>query len=236
MGWVRAQPQEAAASSPATLSPRGRLWGLLWSLALGGGPGGPLAARLAGAAVQAAGMVVADELRQTAAPAGGADTGPGPGPGSGGSGSPAGVSSDAALAAGLLGLAAAAYARDGIAGSELVASAGEALVASAAWKLALGRARPYQGLGPYTLRPFLAAPAQAAQDGRPLLGARWDSLPSTHASVAWAAARSVARHLPDLAPAAYGWALYVSMARAAEGRHWPSDLWLGAELARELNP
>ncbi|HEY8487335.1 MAG TPA: phosphatase PAP2 family protein [Limnochordales bacterium] len=235
---MRAQPQEAAASSPAAVSPKGRLWGLLWSLALGGGPGGPLAARLAGAAVQAAGMVVADELRQAAASEDGPDTGRGlgPDPGSGGSGSPAGVLSDTALAAGLLGLAAAAYARDGTAGSELVASAGEALVASAAWKLALGRARPYQGLGPYTLRPFLATPGQAAQDGRPLLGARWDSLPSTHASVAWAAARSLARHLPDLALPAYGWALYVSMARAAEGRHWPSDLWLGAELARELNP
>lgn len=56
------------------------------------------------------------------------------------------------------------------------------------------------------------------------------SMPSGHATSAWAIAVSVAALMPALAALAFAWALAVSFSRVVLGVHYPFDVAVGASL------
>jgi undecaprenyl-diphosphatase len=56
------------------------------------------------------------------------------------------------------------------------------------------------------------------------------SMPSGHATTAWAIAVSVAALVPALLPLAFAWALAVSFSRVVLGVHYPFDVAVGATL------
>ena len=56
------------------------------------------------------------------------------------------------------------------------------------------------------------------------------SMPSGHATTAWAIAVSVAVLAPALLPLAFAWALAVSFSRVVLGVHYPFDVAVGATL------
>lgn len=81
-------------------------------------------------------------------------------------------------------------------------------------KVSLGLARPQ---------------AKAGRSARFLtLDDNYHSMPSGHTAVAFALAGSLARHRPDLKGAGYAAATLVGLSRLSLGKHWPSDVLLGA--------
>jgi len=88
-------------------------------------------------------------------------------------------------------------------------------------------------LGAAVLKPAFArqrpcyalAPGQFHQ-GEPV--AHSGSLPSSHASNAFAAALPLSLGAPELAPLVYGVATLVALSRVQLGVHWPSDIAVGA--------
>jgi undecaprenyl-diphosphatase len=56
------------------------------------------------------------------------------------------------------------------------------------------------------------------------------SMPSGHATTAWAIAVSVAVIMPALLPLAFAWALAISFSRVVLGVHYPFDVAVGATL------
>ena len=86
---------------------------------------------------------------------------------------------------------------------------------AAVLKPAFGRLRPCYAL----------APGQFHQ-GEPV--AHSGSLPSIHASNAFAGALPLSLGAPELAPIVYGVAALIALSRVQLGVHWPSDILAGA--------
>lgn len=88
-------------------------------------------------------------------------------------------------------------------------------------KHALGRARPYTGRGPYNFNAF---PFRSGED---LL-----SLPSGHATSAFAMMTVIAKQYPQwwIKIPAYTLAVSVALQRIDSRNHWPSDVFVGGVI------
>jgi undecaprenyl-diphosphatase len=88
---------------------------------------------------------------------------------------------------------------------------------AAVFKPAFARQRPCYALGPGEFHRR----EQVAHSG---------SMPSLHASNAFAAALPLSLGAPELAPVVYGVATLIALSRVQLGVHWPSDILAGAVI------
>jgi len=127
---------------------------------------------------------------------------------------------------------AALFLRDWLGGNRTRMGSDSALVALAALfsgvnallKWAIGRIRPFKGVGPFQLHPF-----KGGLHGS-MLAEQNLTFPSGDASLAFAMAASLSMVAPRLAPLWWLLGIMVALERIAEGAHYPSDTVGGAAL------
>ncbi len=214
-GPVSGELRGAASAATGVLPSPAVAWVQSTVLRAGLRPGGG-AAGWAGAAVEAGAWVWAD-ARTARRQAIGTAAGGGEPEGSGDAVWQA--ISDTASAPGLALALVAVAAVDPQAAADAALAVSGATGTVLAVKWVVGRARPQAARVPFAY----AGPLRALGEGDP-----WQSMPSGHAAASRAAAAVWARSFPGAAPALYLWAALVALSRVELGRHWPSDVGVGA--------